>query len=147
MRSHVASLQAAHSVAAVRSGHIWPCAPGALRSSTPGVSDFKNAVQGQIETRDGTDIRLGGIGGLSSMIGWTEVQQEAAGPLGGFKGVLLIVRFLLICYVTVVVMLDFVPFQTSCMFMGFRDCGRSALNKSGSDPLMIPIPIHSLVCE
>lgn len=55
---------------------------------------FDNSTAGQIPTRDGQDVRLGGIGGLSSLLGWTEVQQENAGPMGGFKGVLVLVRSL-----------------------------------------------------
>lgn len=41
---------------------------------------FDTAETGEIPTVDGTDIRLAGIGGLSSLFGLTEVQKELAGP-------------------------------------------------------------------
>jgi hypothetical protein len=39
---------------------------------------------GELPTVGGKDIRYGGIGGLSELLGWTEVQQEE--ELGGFIG-------------------------------------------------------------
>lgn len=53
-----------------------------------------NSRAGDVPTRDGTDVRYGGIGGVSSLIGWTEVQQETAGPMGGVKGVLTVVAII-----------------------------------------------------
>lgn len=55
-----------------------------------------NSRAGDIPTRDGTDVRYAGIGGVSSLIGWTEVQQENAGPMGGLKGVLTIVGIIVL---------------------------------------------------
>lgn len=43
---------------------------------------------GEIATKDDVDIRLAGIGGMSEVIGWTEVQQEVSdqkGPLGAIE--------------------------------------------------------------
>jgi rhodanese-related sulfurtransferase len=40
-----------------------------------------------LATEDGRDIRYGGIGGVSELLGWTEVQQEQ-GRGGGVEGVL-----------------------------------------------------------
>ena len=34
------------------------------------------AMPGQVPTKTGTDVRYGGIGGMSELLGWTEVQQE-----------------------------------------------------------------------
>lgn len=60
------------------------------------VGGLDNSRAGDVPTRDGTDVRYAGIGGVSSLIGWTEIQQENAGPMGGFKGVLVIVCFCLL---------------------------------------------------
>lgn len=51
-----------------------------------------NSGKGDVPTRDGTDVRYAGIGGVSSIVGWTEIQQEEAGPMGGFRGILALVR-------------------------------------------------------
>jgi uncharacterized membrane protein len=56
---------------------------------------FDNSKGDQILTRDDTDIRFAGIGGVSAVLGWTEVQQENSGPMGGFKGALILVRSLI----------------------------------------------------
>jgi hypothetical protein len=53
-----------------------------------------NSRPGDIPTRDGQDVRVAGIGGLSALVGWTEVQQENQGKLGGFRGILVAVRLL-----------------------------------------------------
>jgi hypothetical protein len=53
---------------------------------------FDNSKPEEIPTRDGKDIRFAGIGGVSALLGWTEVQQENSGPMGGFKGALVFVR-------------------------------------------------------
>ncbi len=41
------------------------------------------ARPGDLPTKDGKDIRFGGIGGLSEVLGWTEVQQEESKGFGG----------------------------------------------------------------
>lgn len=41
------------------------------------------ACPGDLGTKDGKDIRFGGIGGLSEVLGWTEVQQEVSKGFGG----------------------------------------------------------------
>jgi hypothetical protein len=47
------------------------------------------ARPGELATKDGKDIRYGGIGGLSEVLGWTEVQQdENTGFGGGYLNVL-----------------------------------------------------------
>lgn len=47
------------------------------------------ARPGDVATKDDVDIRMGGIGGLSEVLGWTEVQQEQSkGAFGGFENVL-----------------------------------------------------------
>lgn len=46
---------------------------------------------GDVPTSDGSDVRYAGIGGVSSMIHWTKLQQENAGPLGGWKSVMAVV--------------------------------------------------------
>lgn len=51
-----------------------------------------NSQPGEVPTRDGNDIRYAGIGGVSEMVGWTEVQQENAGPAGSLKSVFIAVR-------------------------------------------------------
>lgn len=51
-----------------------------------------NSRPGDVPTRDGKDVRLAGIGGVSEMVGWTEVQQETAGPAGSLKSVFIAVR-------------------------------------------------------
>jgi hypothetical protein len=56
---------------------------------------FDNSQPGEVPTKESEDIRLAGIGGVSSILGWTQVQQETSGPAGGFKSVLLLVRFIL----------------------------------------------------
>eukprot|EP00890_Picochlorum_soloecismus_P005103 jgi/Picsp_1/5594/NSC_02953-R1_rhodanese homology domain-containing protein len=47
------------------------------------------ARPGQVETVDNVDVRLGGVGGLSEVLGWTEVQQENGGGFaGGYQNIL-----------------------------------------------------------
>ena len=47
------------------------------------------AMAGQIPTKNGTDVRYGGIGGMSEFLGWTEVQQESGGGFaGGYQNIL-----------------------------------------------------------
>jgi rhodanese-related sulfurtransferase len=47
------------------------------------------AQPGDLPTKDGKDIRFGGIGGLSEILGWTEVQQdESKGFAGGYQNIL-----------------------------------------------------------
>jgi len=47
------------------------------------------AQPGDLPTKDGKDIRYGGIGGLSEVMGWTEVQQdESKGFAGGYQNIL-----------------------------------------------------------
>ena len=49
------------------------------------------ARAGDIKTANGSDVRYGGIGGFSELLGWTEVQQEEGkAKLGGSKGVLIL---------------------------------------------------------
>lgn len=44
---------------------------------------------GTIPTKNGVDVRIGGIGGLSEFLGWTEVQQEnGSGFAGGYQNIL-----------------------------------------------------------
>lgn len=45
---------------------------------------------GELPTVGGKDIRYGGIGGLSELLGWTEVQQEDGndGFMGGYTNIL-----------------------------------------------------------
>ncbi|PSC76673.1 H(+) hexose cotransporter 2 [Micractinium conductrix] len=38
---------------------------------------YDTATPGDLPTKDGVDIRLGGVGGLSGLLGWTEAQREA----------------------------------------------------------------------
>lgn len=47
---------------------------------------------GQVPTEEGEDVRMAGIGGLSSALRWTRLQQENAGALGGWRTPLAIVR-------------------------------------------------------
>ncbi|KAL6753632.1 Rhodanese-like domain-containing protein [Haematococcus lacustris] len=51
---------------------------------------FDTASKGDIKTTTGTDIRYAGIGGLSEVIGWTQVQREdrKGALLGGLDGVI-----------------------------------------------------------
>lgn len=52
---------------------------------------------GQVETEGGVDVRMGGIGGLSELLGWTEVQQETAkGFAGGYQNILKAVGVILL---------------------------------------------------
>lgn len=47
------------------------------------------AMAGQIPTKNGADVRYGGIGGMSEFLGWTEVQQEnGQGFAGGYQNIL-----------------------------------------------------------
>lgn len=62
---------------------------------------FDNSRPGDVPTKGDEDIRLAGVGGVSSILGWTEVQQETGGAKGSAKSVLLLVRspclYLLCC--------------------------------------------------
>lgn len=40
------------------------------------------AKPGDLPSKDGKDLRLAGIGGVSAMLGWTELQQEGRKGLG-----------------------------------------------------------------
>lgn len=42
------------------------------------MGGFDTAVKGDLPTVGGKDIRYAGIGGLSELLGWTEVQQQDA---------------------------------------------------------------------
>lgn len=55
-----------------------------------------NSRPEDVPTRDGKDIRYAGIGGVSEMVGWTEVQQENAGPAGSLKSVFIAVALILV---------------------------------------------------
>lgn len=58
---------------------------------------FDTARPGDLATTNGRDIRYAGIGGLSEVLGWTEVQQEEkAGFMGGVAGVLGLVALILL---------------------------------------------------
>jgi rhodanese-related sulfurtransferase len=47
------------------------------------------ARPGEMATKDGVDVRMGGIGGLTEALGWTEVQKETGqGFFGGSDNVL-----------------------------------------------------------
>lgn len=47
------------------------------------------ARPGQVATKNGVDIRMAGIGGLSELLGWTEVQQETGkGFAGGYQNII-----------------------------------------------------------
>lgn len=47
------------------------------------------ARPGQVATVGDVDVRLGGVGGLSEVLGWTEVQQETGGGFaGGYQNIL-----------------------------------------------------------
>lgn len=47
------------------------------------------AMANQIPTNNGADVRYGGIGGMSEILGWTEVQQESRGGFaGGYQNIL-----------------------------------------------------------
>lgn len=59
-----------------------------------------NSRPGEVPTRDGKDIRYAGIGGVSEIVGWTEVQQENAGPAGSLKSVFIGVSICLFVWVT-----------------------------------------------
>lgn len=61
---------------------------------------------GEVPTRDGSDVRYAGIGGMSSMLHWTRLQQENTGPLGGWKTAIAVVcPFLTTCLCSVQVTL------------------------------------------
>ncbi|KAG2498522.1 hypothetical protein HYH03_003773 [Edaphochlamys debaryana] len=49
---------------------------------------FDSCKQAEIPTVDNVDIRYAGIGGLSELIGWTEVQQEQGKNLGSIDAVI-----------------------------------------------------------
>eukprot|EP00892_Ulva_mutabilis_P000386 jgi/Ulvmu1/10348/UM061_0031.1 len=55
-----------------------------------------NSRPGDVPTRGEKDIRYAGIGGVSEMVGWTEVQQENAGPAGSLKSVFIAVALILV---------------------------------------------------
>ena len=52
---------------------------------------YDAAKKGDFETANGKDIRYGGAGGVSAMIGWTKVQQEEDRAMGG--GVLKVLSY------------------------------------------------------
>ena len=63
------------------------------RAGYPAISwingGLDTARPGDLATKDGKDVRFGGIGGLSEALGWTEVQQELSGGFaGGYQNVL-----------------------------------------------------------
>lgn len=47
---------------------------------------FDTTKAGDLPTKDGADIRLAGIGGLSEFLGWTTAQREASQQMGAFGG-------------------------------------------------------------
>lgn len=52
---------------------------------------------GELETEGGVDIRMAGIGGMSEVLGWTEVQQEKdKQATGGFMQVIKVAGALLL---------------------------------------------------
>ena len=54
---------------------------------------FETARQGDLPITGAVDVRMAGIGGLSKLLGWTEVQQHnGKGFLGGSNTLLRIVR-------------------------------------------------------
>lgn len=58
---------------------------------------FEGSMKGDFDTTDGQDIRLAGTGGLSSVIGWTPIQQADEPGIGsGPENVLKIVAALTI---------------------------------------------------
>lgn len=72
------------------------------------------ARPGNIPTKNGVDVRVGGIGGLSEFLGWTEVQQETgSGFAGGYQNILK--------FFGVVLALDLVWFLYTLYTSGFAD--------------------------
>ena len=53
---------------------------------------FDNSKPGDLQTQEGKDIRYAGIGGVSELVGWTEVQQEERTAATSVQGVLSVVR-------------------------------------------------------
>ncbi|GAB4815529.1 hypothetical protein N2152v2_002575 [Parachlorella kessleri] len=47
---------------------------------------FDTAKPGDLPTKDDKDLRLAGIGGLSEVLGWNQVQREASKTQGAFGG-------------------------------------------------------------
>lgn len=79
---------------------------------------FDTARPGDLPTKGGKDIRYGGIGGLSEVLGWTEVQRQSlnGGFMGGSTNVLKVFAVIL---------------AIDLLWLG------SELSKSGA-----PLPIH-----
>jgi rhodanese-related sulfurtransferase len=60
---------------------------------------YDTAQPGDLPTKDGVDVRLGGVGGLSGALGWTEAQREATrneGFAGGASNLIKIGAVLLL---------------------------------------------------
>lgn len=57
---------------------------------------FDSCKKGEVPTVGDVDIRYAGIGGLSELIGWTEVQQEQNKGLGSAEGVIKLVALVLV---------------------------------------------------
>jgi hypothetical protein len=72
------SLAAAEQLAV--DGYGAPGSGGAL-AWLPGGLD--TARPGEVPTRDGVDVRVAGIGGLSAALRWTEAQQDPGGRAEG----------------------------------------------------------------
>ena len=56
---------------------------------------FDTAQKGDLPAEGDKDLRLGGIGGVSELLGWTEVQrdvQRSAGFAGGSSTIIKLVR-------------------------------------------------------
>lgn len=51
---------------------------------------------GQVPTEGNIDIRYSGIGGLSEVLGWTEVQQDENKNMGSAMSVLKVVALILV---------------------------------------------------
>ncbi|KAL4854502.1 Rhodanese-like domain-containing protein 11 [Chlorella vulgaris] len=60
---------------------------------------FDTAQPGDLPTKDGADIRLGGVGGLSGILGWTEAQREATRTEGFAGGAVNIIKVLAVLLV------------------------------------------------
>lgn len=56
---------------------------------------FDTAQKGDLPAEEDKDLRLGGIGGVSELLGWTEVQrdvQRSEGFAGGSNTIIKLVR-------------------------------------------------------
>lgn len=61
---------------------------------------FETAKKGDLPVTGADDVRLAGIGGLSKLLGWTEVQQETSkGFFGGSNNLIKLVCYLALVWV------------------------------------------------